>query len=616
MTPRVAIIGAGLAGLTSAHRLLSRKSPPEVIVIDKGRRAGGRTCTRAVDLPDGRTATFDLGPPILYARSRNFKLERPWHRAVALAGELGGEELFTSHEIQRIEEEAPDYPPRGLTAKGGMRELAFRVLSKHRDTLTFHDHTLAEKLERIPTGWRISIRSLRDDSTDVVSANALILTAPAPQALELLQKNSITLPDDLRDTLRTVQYSRCIALYGRFSGGDSLQPGGVWIGDGPIEWITDNHSKEVSQIPNSITALTSSAWAEEHWQLPDERIIGQLLPALRAWVGEPLADPPVAIQKWSYAKPQNPLRVSCAVVSDLALILAGDGFAGMVPDPADAAIVSGEAAARRMEGLLTKLMRADERFTVARPTHYTLEIAVTTPEEALYAASSGADRLELSSALELGGLTPSLGLFRLVKKWAKVPIYVLIRPRPGGFTYTADEFDVMERDTELFLEAGADGVVFGILNPDGTIDTRRCQQLIAHVQKKNRNAVFHRAFDFVPDRLSGLDELIELGFERVLTSGGSSTAETGSTRLAALVQHAGWQIEVLPAGNIRSHNVADLIRETRCDQVHAAVRVPVTDPLLATNSRVAEGMGKPAEMSTDAIRKLREQLDELVGSLS
>jgi copper homeostasis protein len=372
----------------------------------------------------------------------------------------------------------------------------------------------------------------------------------------------------------------------------------------------------VSAIPNSITALTSFAWAEEHWQLPDDRIIEQLLPRLRAWVGEPPSDPPVAIQKWLYAKPQNPMRVSCAVVSDLALILAGDGFAGMVPDPADAAIVSGESAARRMEALLTKLMRSDERFTIARPTRYTLEIAVTTPDEALRAVSEGADRLELSSALELGGLTPSLGLFRIVKTWATVPIFVMIRPRPGGFTYSADEFDVMERDTELFLDAGADGVVFGILHPDGTIDRQRCQQLLAHVQKKNRKAVFHRAFDFVPDRLAALDELIELGFERVLTSGGSSTAETGSTRLAALIQHAGWQIEVLPAGNIRSHNVVDLIRETRCDQVHAAVRVPITDPLLETNSRVAEGMGKPVEMSTEAIRKLRVQLDSLVGSLS
>ena len=132
----------------------------------------------------------------------------------------------------------------------------------------------------------------------------------------------------------------------------------------------------------------------------------------------------------------------------------------------------------------------------------------------------------------------------------------------------------------------------------------------------NGKAVFHRAFDFLPNPTVRLEELIALGFERVLTSGGASTAETGTNSLAALVQHAGWQIEVLPAGYIRQHNVADLVRATKCDQVHAACRVPMADPLLMNNPRLAASMGAPGELSSELVRDLRQQLDQLAESLS
>ena len=244
---------------------------------------------------------------------------------------------------------------------------------------------------------------------------------------------------------------------------------------------------------------------------------------------------------------------------------------------------------------------------------YLLEIAVGTPDEAACAAANGADRLELSSGLEVGGLTPSIGLFRAVRERVEVPLYVLLRPRAGGFAYTPNEFAVMQADAEAFLAEGATGIVFAVLTDDGRIDHARCRALVNAAEGK---AVFHRAFDFLPDSLVALDELIELGFERVLTSGGATTAETGTNRLAALVQHAGWQIEVLPAGNVRPHNVADLVRETRCDQVHAAARVPAPDRLLAANPRLAHGMGAPAELSGQLVRDLRRELDRAAESLS
>lgn len=606
MTPRVAIVGGGLTGLTAAHRLLARNV--DVTVIDKGRHAGGRLCTRFVPLPDGRTATFDLGPPNLYARLGRDRRPAPAYRAHRLGNELGPE-LFTRREVGRIGSEgerAADQPIVGLTADGGMRELAFRLLSRHRDRLDFHDHTTVETLQRHDDGWKIHIRSLRDGSAATVHANALILTPPVPQTLDLLAASNVTLPDDLRDALRGATYARCFAVYGVFAGGDPLPAGGVWLGDGPFEWISDNEPKGVSRVKFSLSALTTNEWAATHWDETDARVLEQLVPQLHAWAGAPID--PARLHRWKYARPLAPIRPPCAVVRDLATVIAGDGFASATPDPTDAAVVSGEAAATRAAALLTALVRSNDRYTISRPTRYTLEIAVCTPDEAALAATCGADRIELSSALEVGGLTPSMGLFRQVRDLVDKPVYVLIRPRSGGFAYTPREFDAMQADTEALMAAGADGIVFGVLTPDGRIDHGRCRALVDAAGGK---AVFHRAFDFLPDPLAALDELIELGFERVLTSGGASTAEAGTTRLTALVQHAGWQIEVLPAGKVLPENAADLIRATRCDQVHAAVRVKATEPTLSGNARLAPGLGGGTETSAALVSGLRRALDRL-----
>jgi copper homeostasis protein len=244
---------------------------------------------------------------------------------------------------------------------------------------------------------------------------------------------------------------------------------------------------------------------------------------------------------------------------------------------------------------------------------YTLEIAVSTPDEAERAVVNGADRLELSSGLEVGGLTPSIGLFRAVREQVDVPIYVLIRPRAGGFAYTDREYAVMQADAKALLAEGANGIVFGVLTPAGAIDVARCRMLVTRAKGR---AVFHRAFDFLPDPIAALDELIILGFERVLTSGGATTAEAGAPCLAKIIQHAGRRIEVLPAGSIRPHNVDALVRVTGCDQVHAAARVPAADPCLAARPQLAAGMGVPAELSAELVKGLREHLDRACGVLS
>jgi copper homeostasis protein CutC len=240
-----------------------------------------------------------------------------------------------------------------------------------------------------------------------------------------------------------------------------------------------------------------------------------------------------------------------------------------------------------------------------------LEIAVATPDEAVLATRSGADRLELSAGLELGGLTPSLGVFRQVKKLVAVPIWVLLRPRAGGFIYDEHEAESILSDAETFLAAGADGLVFGALNAAGEVEETSCRRLAALAPGR---ATFHRAFDFTSDPLDALERLIALGFRRVLTSGGATAAHDGARRIAELIARARGRIEILPGAGIRADNVTDIVRITGCNQVHAAARSVQADPCFARNPMLATAMGaKCANLvsTTDAnlVAALRSELD-------
>src|SRR5215469_11620229 len=154
-----------------------------------------------------------------------------------------------------------------------------------------------------------------------------------------------------------------------------------------------------------------------------------------------------------------------------------------------------------------------------------LEICCGSIDDAIESEKGGADRVELCSALFLGGLTPSIGTIQEAKQRLKIPIIVMVRPRGGGFCYTDAEFATMERDTAAAIEAGADGIVFGILTNDGKLDRQRVQRIRKLIG--NKQAVFHRAFDVTPDPYAALEELIDLGIIRVLTSGQKDTVPQG-----------------------------------------------------------------------------------------
>ncbi len=195
-----------------------------------------------------------------------------------------------------------------------------------------------------------------------------------------------------------------------------------------------------------------------------------------------------------------------------------------------------------------------------------VEICSGSYEDVLAADRGGADRAELCSALELGGLTPSLGTLTLCKQHTRIKVCAMVRPRAGGFLYSPEELDVMRADAKLLLSHGADGLVFGFLHADGTVDEARTREFVALCDGKD--AVFHRAFDCTPDPIAALDTLIACGVTRILTSGQQASSLDGAALLKRLVARAAGRVQIQPGGGINAGNVQDVIRQSGVDMVH------------------------------------------------
>jgi copper homeostasis protein len=197
-----------------------------------------------------------------------------------------------------------------------------------------------------------------------------------------------------------------------------------------------------------------------------------------------------------------------------------------------------------------------------------VEIIASSPDDCVLVERAGADRIELCSALVLGGLTPSIGVIKESKARVSIPIMVMIRPRASGMAYSEAEFASMVHDVDAAVEAEADGLVFGCLLEDGRLDVERMKLLARRCGK--RQMVCHRAFDVTPDPFEALEALIDLGITRVLTSGQKPTAPEGVDVIKALIDRADGRIEVLPGAGLNAENVADFVERTACDQVHLA----------------------------------------------
>jgi copper homeostasis protein len=216
-----------------------------------------------------------------------------------------------------------------------------------------------------------------------------------------------------------------------------------------------------------------------------------------------------------------------------------------------------------------------------------LEICCGSIDDAIEAEAGGADRVELCSALFLGGLTPSMGTILEAKSRLKIPVMVMIRPRAGGFCYSEAEMASMQRDAEFAVANGADGLVFGILRPDGTVDAERCRRLLKLAG--NRQTVFHRAFDVTPDPIAALDQIVGMGFTRILTSGQQDSAVDALPSIRHLIEYARDRIEVLPGGGIPPASVPDVMRQTGCRQVHLTAFKTVTDTSTQAHPAVTFG---------------------------
>jgi len=199
-----------------------------------------------------------------------------------------------------------------------------------------------------------------------------------------------------------------------------------------------------------------------------------------------------------------------------------------------------------------------------------LEIAANSVASALAAQEGGAGRVELCTALELGGLTPSHAQIALAREHLRIPLYVLIRPRAGDFLYSDLECEMMQRDIETCVALGCDGVVLGVLDADGRVDTARCRTLIAAAGKLG--VTFHRAFDLSRDPAQALEDILALGCERILTSGAQASAPEGEALIRELVVQAAGRLAVMPGAGVTAQNVAALAAATGAHEFHASAK--------------------------------------------
>jgi len=241
---------------------------------------------------------------------------------------------------------------------------------------------------------------------------------------------------------------------------------------------------------------------------------------------------------------------------------------------------------------------------------YTIEIATSDFETTRAAVTGGADRIELCANLSEGGTTPSYGTIYQCRKAFDVLIYPIVRARGGDFLYTEDEFDIMLRDVKLCKQAGCDGIVIGLLQPDGTIDADRTSTLIEVAYPLG--VTFHRAFDRCRDPFEAMEQLIGLGCERILTSGQKPTAIEGIKLIGELNKAAEGRIAIMPGSGVRKDNIKTLAEETGCMEFHSSMREKTKSRMQFRHPAFENSEDSYSNNSIDeaAVKALRHALGE------
>ena len=225
-----------------------------------------------------------------------------------------------------------------------------------------------------------------------------------------------------------------------------------------------------------------------------------------------------------------------------------------------------------------------------------VEVCVDSVESALAAQEGGADRVELCDNLLEGGTTPSFASIEIARKRLKIGLHIIIRPRGGDFLYSKLEFEIMKRDVEICKEIGVDGIVFGVLDENGEIDVERNRELVELA--KPLSITFHRAFDVTFDYVKSLETLIELGIDRVLTSGQEATAFEGVENIAEMVDLAKDKIIIMGCGGLTEKNVRKFVEKTNVREVHLTGFTKIKSQMQFRNERVFMGGAlRPPEFS-------------------
>jgi copper homeostasis protein len=216
-----------------------------------------------------------------------------------------------------------------------------------------------------------------------------------------------------------------------------------------------------------------------------------------------------------------------------------------------------------------------------------LEACVNSVQSAIEAERGGADRVELCENMADGGCTPGIGSVVILRKYLKTDLFVMIRPRGGDFLYSDVEFEIMKQDILRVKDAGADGVVFGILKPEGTIDRQRMKEMadLARPMK----ITCHRAFDLTSDPYQAMEDLISIGIDRILTSGQAENALVGAPLIKKLLAQSKRRISILAGGGIKENNIREVIAATGADEYHVYLTKSVSSAMSFIRGNVALG---------------------------
>lgn len=259
--------------------------------------------------------------------------------------------------------------------------------------------------------------------------------------------------------------------------------------------------------------------------------------------------------------------------------------------------------------------KTEERRDTKMAENYMAEICCGSYYDAKQAALGGAGRIELNSALMLGGLTPTAAVLGLVKEqFPGLAVIAMLRPRGAGFCYREEEFVAMERECRNLLEHGADGIAFGCLKEDASLDEEKNQRLVEQIKGFGKEAVFHRAFDCCQNPYIAMERLIRMGVDRVLTSGGKPTAIQGMELIGELQRCFGGKIQILAGSGVNSNNACELMEKTGVRQVHSSCKAWNMDPTTVRGDvsfSIAPGEGgcQYDVVSADLVRGLVERVE-------